>query len=128
MNEYSKFPKWGLFIKLRGFLHKPENNMRGFLHKPQNRVRDFLLRRLLRGLLLRGFLLRAHFVRGFLQNCKVFTCIMCPNEDYFLLICHKNPYFKTFCKENVHNQSFPKHVLTTKMANKIWYTKSGQVT
>ena len=51
-----------LYIKLRGFLHKPENNVRGFLHKPQNRVRGFLHRRLLR-----GFLLRTHFVRGFFR-------------------------------------------------------------
>ena len=33
-----------LFIKLRGFLHKPQNRVRGFFH-----------RRLLRGFLLRGF-------------------------------------------------------------------------
>ena len=36
MNEDAKFPKWGFFfIKLRGFLHNPENNVRGLLHKPQ---------------------------------------------------------------------------------------------
>ena len=50
--------EYKLIIKLRGFLHKPENRARGFLLKPQNRVRGFLLR---------GFLLRSHFVRGFFR-------------------------------------------------------------
>ena len=65
LNKKCQISKMRVFIKLRGFLHKPQNRVRGFLHKPQNRVRGFLHRRLLRGFLLRGFLLRAHFVRVF---------------------------------------------------------------
>ena len=92
-----------VFIQLRGFLHKPENNVRGFLHKPQNRLRGFLHMRLLR-----GFLLRAHFVRvfswipgGYWSLSSVLLLMVAPGELPLFLFLELVGRFSSFMRASM---------------------------